>query len=65
VAYNKRESFDQDVTEKMMEHYRSIIELTGEDPEREGLIKTPERIAKAMQFITHGYHLIKTLMKNW
>jgi GTP cyclohydrolase I len=55
VAYNKRESFDQDVTEKMMEHYRSIIELTGEDPEREGLIKTPERIAKAMQFITHGY----------
>jgi len=38
-----------------MEHYRSIIELTGEDPEREGLIKTPERIAKAMQFITHGY----------
>lgn len=55
MAYNKRESFDQDVTEKMMEHYRSIIELTGEDPEREGLIKTPERIAKAMQFITHGY----------
>lgn len=40
-----------------MEHYRSSIELLGEDPEREGLLKTPERVAKAMQYITAGYHM--------
>jgi len=40
-----------------MEHYRSTIELLGEDPNREGLQKTPERIAKAMQFITKGYSM--------
>ncbi len=38
-----------------MKHYREILRLLGEDPEREGLIKTPERVAKAMSFITKGY----------
>ena len=38
-----------------MENYRSVIAEVGEDPEREGLLKTPERIAKAMQYITQGY----------
>jgi GTP cyclohydrolase I len=38
-----------------MGHYREILRLLGEDPEREGLIKTPERVAKAMSFITKGY----------
>ncbi|MGN6566919.1 MAG: GTP cyclohydrolase I FolE [Flavipsychrobacter sp.] len=57
MAYSKVESHDKEVTDKMMEHYRSIIELTGEDPEREGLLKTPERVAKAMQYITHGYQM--------
>ena len=37
------------------EHYKSIIELLGEDPEREGLVKSPERIARAMQFLVSGY----------
>lgn len=47
--------YDEDVTSKMKEHYASIISLLGEDVSREGLLKTPERIAKAMQFITQGY----------
>lgn len=38
-----------------MVHYREILRLLGEDPDREGLIKTPERVAKAMSFITKGY----------
>ena len=39
----------------MMEHYEAILRLLGEDPEREGLVKTPERVAKCMQFLTKGY----------
>lgn len=38
-------------------HYKDILNLIGEDPNREGLIKTPHRVAKAMQYITHGYNL--------
>lgn len=49
------DNYDEDVTSKMKEHYASIISLLGEDVSREGLVKTPERIAKAMQFITQGY----------
>jgi len=44
-----------DLTEKLSENYKNIIGLLGEDAEREGLNKTPERIAKAMQFLTQGY----------
>ena len=55
MAYHKKEYYDQDVTESMMDAYRRIIELAGENPEREGLVKTPERAAKAMQFNTQGY----------
>ena len=43
--------------QKMMDSYRTIIESTGEDPEREGLLKTPERVSKAMQYITQGYKM--------
>lgn len=55
MAYNKREDYDEDVTRDLMKNYRSSIALLGEDPDREGLLKTPERMAKAMQFITQGY----------
>ena len=56
MAYIKKEEYDQEVTERLIKNYRETLALIGEDPNREGLLKTPERIAKAMQFITQGYH---------
>ena len=55
MAYHKSEQYDNDVTEQLMECYKKIIELSGEDPNREGLLKTPERAAKAMQYNSQGY----------
>src|SRR5215213_2036668 len=55
MAYQKSEQYDKDVTEKLMDSYKNIIEAIGEDATREGLAKTPERAAKAMQFNTQGY----------
>src|SRR5688500_10699292 len=55
MAYNKEESYDEAVTSGLISNYRNAIQLLGEDPEREGLQKTPERVAKAMQFLTQGY----------
>ena len=46
-------------------HYKDILNLIGEDPTREGLVKTPHRVAKAMQYITHGYQLDpKSIIKS-
>jgi GTP cyclohydrolase I len=56
MAYNKTEYYQEDITSKLVEHYREVINLIGEDAQREGLLKTPERVAKAMQFMTQGYH---------
>lgn len=53
--YQRKDIYDQEKIEALMGHYREILRLLGEDPEREGLIKTPERVAKAMSFITKGY----------
>lgn len=57
MSYKKIEQYDLDVTEKLSGNYKEIIGLIGEDPGREGLLKTPERIAKAMQFLTQGYEV--------
>lgn len=57
MAYKKEESFDEKVTSGLIKNYKEAIELLGEDPEREGLLKTPERMAKAMQYLTQGYQL--------
>ena len=53
--YKREDIYNQDKIEELMAHYREILRLLGEDPDREGLIKTPERVAKAMSFITKGY----------
>ena len=56
MAYNKVENYDEQTTAAIAAHYKEILKLLGEDPEREGLVKTPERVAKALQFLTHGAH---------
>lgn len=53
--YTKQEVFSEEGIEKLAYHYKEILKLLGEDPEREGLLKTPERVAKAMAFLTQGY----------
>lgn len=53
--YTKEEHFCPETIEKLSGHYSAILELLGEDPTREGLLKTPERVAKAICFLTQGY----------
>ena len=52
---DRRDVYDEQMTEQLAGHYRSIIGLLGEDVDREGLAKTPERVAKAMQYLLKGY----------
>lgn len=56
MPYKKVEEYNIQVTDDVKDRYRNIIEDLGEDVSREGLLKTPERAAKAMQFLTQGYH---------
>lgn len=53
--YTKVDNYNHRKTEELADHYKEIITQLGEDTEREGLLKTPERVAKSMQFLTQGY----------
>jgi len=56
MPYKKFEEYNIKVTDDVKARYRSIIKDLGEDPSRDGLLMTPERASKAMQFLTQGYH---------
>jgi GTP cyclohydrolase I len=55
MAYKKNEQYDEKTTSGLMNSYKDVLSFLGEDPQREGLLKTPERLAKAMQYLTQGY----------
>ena len=56
MPYRKLEEYNIKVTDDVKERYKNILKDLGEDSERNGLLDTPERAAKAMQFLTQGYH---------
>lgn len=55
MSYNRKDEYREDSLESLIKNYKDVLGNLGEDPEREGLLKTPERVAKAMQFLTQGY----------
>lgn len=57
MGYKKVEQYDKRITERIKKSYTKILTDIGEDVSREGIIKTPERASKAIQFLTHGYDL--------
>jgi GTP cyclohydrolase I len=57
MAYKKIEQYEERITSQLIDNYKETISLLGEDADREGLIKTPERVAKAMQYLTQGYQM--------
>ena len=57
LGYQKIDHYDAEKIASLANHYKDILATLGENPEREGLLKTPERVAKALQFLTHGYDI--------
>ena len=55
MAYSREDKYDSQKTAEIASHVSEILRLLGEDPSREGLVKTPERVAKSLQFLTQGY----------
>ena len=64
MAYKKIEEYDEQTTSGLIENYKSTLGLLGEDAGREGLEKTPERVAKAMQYLTQGYGIDANAILN-
>jgi GTP cyclohydrolase IA len=64
MAYKKTEQYDEATTNSLIKTYKESMKLLGEDPEREGLQKTPERVAKAMQYLTQGYQMDANAILN-
>jgi GTP cyclohydrolase IA len=57
VGYSKEETYNEEIKDQLIESYQSVIASLGEDPAREGLMRTPERVAKAMLYMTQGYEM--------
>ncbi|GAA4334718.1 GTP cyclohydrolase I FolE [Mucilaginibacter gynuensis] len=56
-GYEKIDRYNPELIQSLSGHYREVLKQIGEHPDREGLLKTPERVAKAMLYLTHGYDL--------
>ena len=64
MPYQRKEIYDEETVNNLKENYQNVIRILGEDPQREGLLKTPERIAKAMLFNMQGYNLDAVAILN-
>src|SRR5574344_2016717 len=64
MKYEKIEDYDTEIIKKLSAHYKAILKLLGENEEREGLLKTPERVAKSMMFLTQGYEIDPVAILN-
>jgi GTP cyclohydrolase I len=63
-SYEKVDKYNQEKISNLIELYGKVLHQIGEDPTREGLAKTPERVAKSLQFLTHGYHVDPVAILN-
>lgn len=57
MSYKRIEQYEEKITSRLVENIHESLSLLGEDPQREGLLKTPNRVARGMQYLTQGYHM--------